>query len=338
MKKIAAKYSIPMVGIALGDILGKGDAQTFTSMKRVFGETGVPFFTTIGNHDKSSVDYTGDTYRDVLGPRWYSFNRGDVHFIAMDNIIFTGTDYTGGFTDEQVAWLEKDLSFVPTDKMVILYYHIPLRDNTGYLNRKKVLDMISRYKNPTLMCAHTHYFQPYHMRSHKLFERIHGGTCGYFWRSTCGGDGTPNGFMVYEIDGTEIIDTYFKASQRADDYQIRRRRQDVERYDGDVAELRRPLDPRLPHRGRETSGGKRHQPLLPPIPVQAEKSRSDRHRGSCDRQFQPCLHTDALQRKQRFHRGRGLLTLPAVYIERAALFAGRPVSVRHTMKPRGNHG
>lgn len=66
--------------------------------------------------------------------------------------------------------------------MVILYYHIPLRDNTGYLNRKKVLDMISRYKNPTLMCAHTHYFQPYHMRSHKLFERIHGGTCGYFWR------------------------------------------------------------------------------------------------------------------------------------------------------------
>ena len=116
---------------------------------------------------------------------------------------------------------EKDLSFVPTDKMVILYYHIPLRDNTGYLNRKKVLDMISRYKNPILMCAHTHYFQPYHMRSHKLFERIHGGTCGYFWRSTCGGDGTPNGFMVYEIDGTKIIDTYFKASQRADDYQIR---------------------------------------------------------------------------------------------------------------------
>ena len=212
---------IHMVGIALGDILGKGDAQTFTSMKRAFGETGVPFFTTIGNHDKSSVDYTGDTYRDVLGPRWYSFNRGDVHFIAMDNIIFTGTDYTGGFTDEQVAWLEKDLSFVPTDKMVILYYHIPLRDNTGYLNRKKVLDMISRYKNPILMCAHTHYFQPYHMRSHKLFERIHGGTCGYFWRSTCGGDGTPNGFMVYEIDGTKIIDTYFKASQRADDYQIR---------------------------------------------------------------------------------------------------------------------
>ena len=61
VKKIKADYTIPTVGIALGDILGKGDAQTFTSMKRALGETGVPFFTTIGNHDKSSVDYTGDT-------------------------------------------------------------------------------------------------------------------------------------------------------------------------------------------------------------------------------------------------------------------------------------
>lgn len=220
VKKIKADYTIPTVGIALGDILGKGDAQTFTSMKRALGETGVPFFTTIGNHDKSSVDYTGDTYRDVLGPRWYSFNRGEVHFVAMDNCLFSGQDYTGGFTDEQVAWLEKDLSFVPTSKMIVLYYHIPLRD-TNYRNRQKVLDLISKYQNPTLMCAHTHYFQPYHMRSHNLFERIHGGTCGYFWRSNCGGDGTPNGFMVYEIDGTKIVDTYFKASQRPDDHQIR---------------------------------------------------------------------------------------------------------------------
>ena len=227
IKKIKSAYSIPAVGIALGDILGKGDAQTFTSMKRAMGETDVPFFTTIGNHDKSSVDYTGDTYRDVLGPRWYSFNRGEVHFVAMDDIIFTGKDYTGGFTDEQVQWLEKDLSFVPTSKMIVLYYHIPLRDNTGYRNRQKVLDMISKYKNPTLMCAHTHYFQPYHMRSHKIFERIHGGTCGYFWRSNCGGDGAPNGFMVYEIDGTEFVDTYFKASQRPDTHQIRLYRGDA---------------------------------------------------------------------------------------------------------------
>ena len=147
------------------------------------------------------------------------------------------------------------------------------------------------------MCAHTHYFQPYHMRSHNLFERIHGGTCGYFWRSNCGGDGTPNGFMVYEIDGTKIVDTYFKASQRPDDHQIRLYHGDAVfagpyatyKYDlgadvvvanvfaagmdgttwkvelsedggktwsdmtSDRAKLRRPLDPGIPHRRRDTT-------------------------------------------------------------------------------------
>ena len=96
-----------MVGIALATSWQKATPRPFTSMKRAFGETA----SRSSPHDRqprqSSVDYTGNTYRDVLGPRWYSFNRGDVHFIAMDNIIFTGTDYTGGFTDEQVAWLEK---------------------------------------------------------------------------------------------------------------------------------------------------------------------------------------------------------------------------------------
>lgn len=93
VKKISAKYSIPQVGIALGDILGKGDAQTFTSMKRAFGETGVPFFTTIGNHDKSSVDYTGDTYRDVLGaalvlvqPRRRAFHSDGQHHLHRHGI------------------------------------------------------------------------------------------------------------------------------------------------------------------------------------------------------------------------------------------------------------
>lgn len=108
VKKIAAKYSIPMVGIALGDILGKGDAQTFTSMKRAFGETGVPFFTTIGNHDKSSVDYTGDTYRDVLGaalvlvqPRRRAFHSDGQHHLHRHGLHGRLHRRAGGMAGER---------------------------------------------------------------------------------------------------------------------------------------------------------------------------------------------------------------------------------------------
>ena len=360
VKKIKADYTIPTVGIALGDILGKGDAQTFTSMKRALGETGVPFFTTIGNHDKSSVDYTGDTYRDVLGPRWYSFNRGEVHFVAMDNCLFSGQDYTGGFTDEQVAWLEKDLSFVPTSKMIVLYYHIPLRD-TNYRNRQKVLDLISKYQNPTLMCAHTHYFQPYHMRSHNLFERIHGGTCGYFWRSNCGGDGTPNGFMVYEIDGTKIVDTYFKASQRPDDHQIRLYHGDAVfagpyatyKYDlgADVVVANvfaAGMDGTTWKVELSEDGGKTWSDMSPieqnygdrwirgyHIGVEHHPTESGtspcyhqyqyKLKDACDRQLRPCLHARYLHCGQRLHGGGKILTAPLPHKRTDCLFqAVRP--------------
>ena len=349
VKKIKADYTIPTVGIALGDILGKGDAQTFTSMKRALGETGVPFFTTIGNHDKSSVDYTGDTYRDVLGPRWYSFNRGEVHFVAMDNCLFSGQDYTGGFTDEQVAWLEKDLSFVPTSKMIVLYYHIPLRD-TNYRNRQKVLDLISKYQNPTLMCAHTHYFQPYHMRSHNLFERIHGGTCGYFWRSNCGGDGTPNGYAVYDVEGAAISRRRRlrgalrhlqirsgggrRRGQRlrrrhgrhdVESGALRGRRQNVERHESDRAKLRRPLDSGIPHRRRTPPHRKRYEPLLSPVSVQTERCSRHCHRGACDRQLRSCLHAGYLHCGQRLHGGGKILTAPLPHKRTDCLFqAVRP--------------
>lgn len=212
----------PIVGVALGDIIGKGNAESFTLMKRQLGAIPFPVYVAIGNHDKSAVDHTGETFRNVMGPTHYSFNRGQVHFVCMDNIIFgTGDEYVGGFTDEQVAWLEEDLSFVDKSKAVVLYYHIPLRSNAHYRNYDRVLALVSKYAAVHLLSAHSHYFQPYKIQKYGLLERVHGAACGYFWRSACGGDGAPNGYMVYEFDGTRIVDSYFKGTQRPRDYQIR---------------------------------------------------------------------------------------------------------------------
>ena len=229
VKKISAKYSIPQVGIALGDILGKGDAQTFTSMKRAFGETGVPFFTTIGNHDKSSVDYTGDTYRDVLGPRWYSFNRGDVHIVSMDNVLYEGKKkYKGGITDRQLEWLRQDLSHVDKDKLVIFCAHIPFRGGTSvtdesHENYDGVLDLLSGFSEAHIMIGHTHYHQKYiHKRNGKtILEHVHGAACGAWWTANICADGTPNGYSVYEISGNTIANQYYKSTNKEADYQIR---------------------------------------------------------------------------------------------------------------------
>lgn len=90
----------------------------------------------IGNHDMDS--YTPEEY--VAGMkmpgRYYSFDKGDFHFIVLDgNNLYDGKEYTHyakanyyvnpkmrAFIDpEQMAWLKQDLA--ATDKKCILFSH-----------------------------------------------------------------------------------------------------------------------------------------------------------------------------------------------------------------------
>lgn len=90
----------------------------------------------IGNHDMDS--YTPEEYvagMKMLG-RYYSFDKGDFHFIVLDgNNLYDGKEYTHyakanyyvdpkmrAFIDpEQMAWLKQDLA--ATDKKCVLFSH-----------------------------------------------------------------------------------------------------------------------------------------------------------------------------------------------------------------------
>jgi 3',5'-cyclic AMP phosphodiesterase CpdA len=75
-----------------------------------------PAFPSIGNHDDSSI------FRQVYdlpwsGPgNWYSFDYGDVHFVALD---------TNHVDQEQAAWLEEDLAANQRDWVVVYGHHPP---------------------------------------------------------------------------------------------------------------------------------------------------------------------------------------------------------------------
>ena len=96
----------------------------------------IPIFNCIGNHDhdadRQNDSEATELYIQHVGPTDYSFNRGQVHFVVMDNIMCTSTtgfgdskswNYDGGYTDKQIAWLEKDLDAVEDDHLVSLILH-----------------------------------------------------------------------------------------------------------------------------------------------------------------------------------------------------------------------
>ena len=216
----------PCYGIVLGDV-SADTPDAFVPMRtEIAALPGMKTFVTIGNHDKSASDGgavpDGKRFSAVYGPLDYSFNRGDVHFVCMDNIRFsTSTTYTAGFTDEQVEWLRQDLGFVPKSKMVVLFYHIPIRGASSG-NMAKVLDMLEPFREAHLMAGHTHYTDNYvDTRRNNLYEHIHGASCGMWWFSDLNGCGAPNCYYVYDMDGAKLANGYFKGTHHPAGFQMR---------------------------------------------------------------------------------------------------------------------
>ncbi len=96
-----------------------------------------PVYTGVGNHelfgverDKSLVSeehplYGKNMYRYYLGPNYYSFNYGGIHFISIDGVGYQNLYYYGGVDETQLAWLKKDLEHIDLRTPVITFNHIP---------------------------------------------------------------------------------------------------------------------------------------------------------------------------------------------------------------------
>lgn len=235
--------------LTLGDITDNNKTDLWNKMKASMSNREVVFFQCMGNHDhlnESNRDVTTtywksiENYRKYFGPQNYSFDRGDVHFVVMDNILHgekpdNGEDmeFAIGFYDWQFEWLCEDLSFVPATKAVVLCCHAPFRGGTSHCHsdkryRRKTLELLSRFVEAHLMIGHTHYTQNYlHSVGGKtIYEHIHGACCGAFWHATFNKDGTPNGYGVYEFDGAHLASWRYKGTGCDADEQIRV-------YDGD---------------------------------------------------------------------------------------------------------
>ena len=101
------------------------------------GRISRPVWNVPGNHEifgiertKSGVSadhplYARRMYRHYLGPDYYSFNYGGVHFVGLNSEDYDDQSYYGHIDSAQVAWLKQDLTFVPPTMPVVTFNHIP---------------------------------------------------------------------------------------------------------------------------------------------------------------------------------------------------------------------
>ena len=204
---------------------------------------------TMGNHDNdfmTTSDYDAAVkYVDCIGPTFYSFNIGQVHYVVMDNIdcsAYDGTDsrnYVKKLSNEQLKWLAKDLAYVDKSTPLIVAMHAQIYKptSTGFAfdhdsaNTEALLAALDGYE-VHFVTGHTH--KVYNItpdddvvKGRDIHEHNSGAICASWWWSgnlTPGVhvsiDGAPGGYAIWDIDGTAFAWLY-KSTGWPEEYQFR---------------------------------------------------------------------------------------------------------------------
>lgn len=235
-----AEFSLT-VGDIVFDNLGLYDRH-----KEMMGLIGIPQWNLPGNHDinfeSPDAHYANETYKKHFGPTYYSFNYGNVHIVALNNIEYAGAGqtrfengtYRGYISEDQLYWLERDLARVPEDKLIVIATHIsliseasdgdPSHDITGPYteNFDRLLALLRPFRNVyglaghdssnswKVEIGHEHGWTGQSWIAHTLAEvRGSGWTRGQ--RDLRGvadammEDGNPNGFYLLKFDDVTLI-------------------------------------------------------------------------------------------------------------------------------------
>lgn len=195
--------------------------------------SGLSIFQTPGNHDHDMWE-SGDfdtmmKYKANIGPSYYSYNIGKVHFVVLDDIECTnpgaggGSSHTNNIVQEQLDWLQKDLSYVSKDTPIIVCMHIQLFSDPGAgtnpnyaINSSSASifeDILDDYSNVNIFTAHTHrvYNIDNSMTKNSIYEHNAGAVCACWWvtgiyhiEANLASDGVPGGYTVLNVNDKNI--------------------------------------------------------------------------------------------------------------------------------------
>ena len=208
------------IGIVLGDIGWDSiDGEDHhADMKTAMGvnNTGVYWFTVPGNHDynfnKGKTSRSIDEFEAAYGPSNFSFERGDVHVVALNSCQFSGTSYSSGLSEYEFNWLVRDLSTVDRSKCVVLCIHVPSFNGGLDPYKTRILSLLSEFDKAYIFSGHRHAAKAYlHQSIKEIFEVNHAAACGQFWNVSMCNDGSPAGYSIYTFTGNDITVQRFKA-------------------------------------------------------------------------------------------------------------------------------
>ena len=234
-------------GLTAGDVMFD-ELSLYPRYNAIIGTIGLPWWNIGGNHDLNfdapNRKYSRETFKRVFGPNCYAFFYGPTLFLMLDNVDYLGPDptkprgsgkYEGRFDEAQLDFVRNVLAHTPDDTLIVAVMHIPIRTILGTeayqntANKDAFFKLIEGRKHTVSFSGHTH------TTEHHYFGKDDGWTgetphhhhvltalSGSWWSgpfdhrgvaSADSRDGTPNGFHILSVDGTDYTTRFVPAKE-----------------------------------------------------------------------------------------------------------------------------
>ena len=235
-----------VIGLNLGDftwdLYWYDNRFALPEAKKELATLNFPVFSAMGNHDNDPYiahNFNAEQpWRNTMGPVYYSMNIGQIHYVMLDNIIWSNTgasqgvvgqrNYSTGIDSHQLEWLKKNLALVDASTPIIIGFHAPVISYSGvsggnYAKNSVVSGMsavmteLRKFNTVHILTGHTHINRNITIDYQQgTFERrehnIAAASATWWWtnrytlpnRINISPDGTPGGYKVFDIDGRNI--------------------------------------------------------------------------------------------------------------------------------------
>jgi predicted MPP superfamily phosphohydrolase len=162
--------------LVFGQLYPREYSREYKKCYELIQEFDVPTYLCPGNHDGYRRPFEDglEFWKQYFGPLYYSFYYGNYHFQAINSydmsplsrfaFLFIPFNWGGSIQDEQLHWIESDLSSSNSELKFMFMHHNPLWDTRGeslfrkpYENRENLLDLIDQYEVDMVLAGHVHF-------------------------------------------------------------------------------------------------------------------------------------------------------------------------------------
>jgi outer membrane protein assembly factor BamB len=105
--------------VVTGDLVNNGTSAQLMHAAAAIQSSAVTVCPAYGDHDADPDSLLVRTYETLVGPTYYSFDRGPYHFVIYNNV--RSASYDGSF--KQQTWLANDIASAPAGSRIFVFTH-----------------------------------------------------------------------------------------------------------------------------------------------------------------------------------------------------------------------